>query len=52
MDAALQTEVLRLHAEDRDPTALPIRSVLVNSLLKGWKTRIIFNKGIKEMNTE
>lgn len=28
VDAALQTEVLKLRAEDKDPTALPIRSVL------------------------
>lgn len=34
VDAALQTEVLKLQAEDRDPTALPIRSVLAHSLLK------------------
>lgn len=28
VDAALQTEVLKLRAEDKDPTALPIRPVL------------------------
>ena len=34
VDAALQTEVLRLQAEDKDPTALPIRWVFVINLHK------------------